>query len=72
MAEGLTRVSFYSSLREEQESNVVLEDLLEKMEMDTFVTLYNQVRTCQPGAGSVPCRHLRHFTFFPASTFRHL
>ncbi|XP_072802502.1 limbin isoform X3 [Vicugna pacos] len=30
------------SLREEQESSVVLEDLLENMEADTFVTLYGQ------------------------------
>nr|XP_036847004.1 limbin isoform X3 [Manis javanica] len=30
------------SLREEQEASAVLEDLLEKMENDTFVTLYSQ------------------------------
>ncbi|XP_037685309.1 limbin [Choloepus didactylus] len=30
------------SLREEQQKSVVLEDLLENMEMDTFVTLYSQ------------------------------
>ncbi|XP_036083384.1 limbin isoform X2 [Rousettus aegyptiacus] len=30
------------SLREEQENSAVLEDLLENMEMDTFVTLYSQ------------------------------
>ncbi|XP_057562621.1 limbin isoform X2 [Hippopotamus amphibius kiboko] len=30
------------SLREEQENSVVLEDLLENMEADTFVTLYSQ------------------------------
>ncbi|XP_043828162.1 limbin [Dromiciops gliroides] len=31
------------SLREEQQNSVVLEDLLENIEMDTFLTLYNQV-----------------------------
>ncbi|XP_027692488.1 limbin isoform X2 [Vombatus ursinus] len=30
------------SLREEQQNSVVLEDLLENIEMDTFLTLYNQ------------------------------
>lgn len=35
---------FHFSLREEQWNNVVLEDLLENIEMDTFLALYNQVR----------------------------
>uniref|UniRef100_F6XGD8 EvC ciliary complex subunit 2 n=1 Tax=Monodelphis domestica TaxID=13616 RepID=F6XGD8_MONDO len=30
------------SLREEQQNSIVLEDLLENIEMDTFLTLYNQ------------------------------
>lgn len=36
-------------MREEQQNSVVLEDLLENMEADTFATLCSQVRTDWPG-----------------------
>lgn len=47
-------VSLHSSLREEQENGVVLEDLLESMEADAFVALYSQVRTRRRGPGPFP------------------
>ena len=49
-------IRFHPSLREEQEDSVVLEDLLENMETDTFVTLYGQVRTSSLCPGSIPCQ----------------
>ena len=37
------RCCLHSSWREERDHSVVLEDLLENMEFDTFTTLYSQV-----------------------------
>lgn len=45
------RFCLHSSWKEERDQSVVLEDWLENVEIDTFATLYNQVRTRQPGRG---------------------
>nr|XP_045364671.1 LOW QUALITY PROTEIN: limbin [Camelus bactrianus] len=52
------------SLREEQESSVVLEDLLENMEADTFVTLYGQELRL--------ASYLSKLTMVPGGTLRRL
>ncbi|KAJ1061031.1 hypothetical protein K5549_002318, partial [Capra hircus] len=52
------------SLREEQEDTVVLEDLLENMETDTFVTLYGQELRL--------ASYLSKLTMLPGSTLRRL
>ncbi|XP_019573576.2 limbin isoform X1 [Rhinolophus sinicus] len=52
------------SLREEQESGVLLEDLLENMETDTFVTLYSQELRL--------ASYLSKLTMVPAGTLRRL
>ncbi|XP_014644362.1 PREDICTED: limbin [Ceratotherium simum simum] len=52
------------SLREEQESSVVLEDLLENMETDTFVTLYSQELRL--------ASYLSKLTMVPGGTLRRL
>nr|XP_036847013.1 limbin isoform X6 [Manis javanica] len=52
------------SLREEQEASAVLEDLLEKMENDTFVTLYSQELRL--------ASYLARLTMVPGGTLRRL
>ncbi|XP_036777037.2 limbin isoform X4 [Manis pentadactyla] len=52
------------SLREEQEASAVLEDLLEKMENDTFVTLYGQELRL--------ASYLARLTMVPGGTLRRL
>ncbi|XP_066136876.1 limbin isoform X3 [Saccopteryx bilineata] len=52
------------SLREEQENSVVLEDMLESMEADTFVTLYSQELRL--------ASYLSKLTMVPAATLRRL
>nr|XP_025145502.1 limbin isoform X2 [Bubalus bubalis] len=52
------------SLREEQEDSVVLEDLLENMETDTFVTLYGQELRL--------ASYLSKLTMLPGGTLRRL
>ncbi|KAK2505483.1 hypothetical protein MC885_007507 [Smutsia gigantea] len=52
------------SLREEQETSAVLEDLLEKMETDTFVTLYSQELRL--------ASYLARLTMVPGATLRRL
>ncbi|XP_032488571.1 limbin isoform X3 [Phocoena sinus] len=52
------------SLREEQENSVMLEDLLENMETDTFVTLYSQELRL--------ASYLSKLTMLPGSTVRWL
>uniref|UniRef100_A0A8C6FNI1 EvC ciliary complex subunit 2 n=1 Tax=Moschus moschiferus TaxID=68415 RepID=A0A8C6FNI1_MOSMO len=52
------------SLREEQEDSVVLEDLLENMETDTFVTLYSQELRL--------ASYLSKLTMLPGATLRRL
>lgn len=52
------------SLREEQESSVMLEDLLETLEADTFVTLYSQELRL--------ASYLSKLTMVPAGTLRRL
>lgn len=44
---------------------MVLEDLLERMEADTFVGLYSQVRARGLSSGSVSCQHVSSFAQSP-------
>ncbi|KAM8969165.1 limbin isoform X1 [Sarcophilus harrisii] len=52
------------SLRDEQQNSIVLEDLLENIEMDTFLTLYNQELRL--------ASHLSKLTMAPAGTLPRL